>query len=105
MKKRPVVFVACVDCGVKIRRLAHKELPSPDGSPSKPLATASRKHVEDALRPMRDAMNAIQFRKMGSSTGYEHSIGALGGVDSLLFYVDKGLEAVRRDREDRRAKK
>ena len=29
MKKRPVVFVACVDCGVKIRRLARKERCTP----------------------------------------------------------------------------
>jgi hypothetical protein len=83
------------------RRLAHKELPPADGSPSKPLATASRKHVEEALLPMREAMNAIQLQFMGSATGYEHSIGALGGVDSLLFYVGRGLKAVHEERENR----
>ncbi len=82
------------------RRFAHKELPSYDGSPSKPLATASRRHVEDALLPMREAMNAIQLHFMGSSTGYEHSIGAFGGVDSLLFYVQRGLKTVQQEREE-----
>lgn len=75
------------------RRLAHKELPSLNGEPVKPLAEASRQHVEEALAAIREAMNCVELHYQKSPVMFEHSIAHLGGVGSLLHYLEKGLEA------------
>lgn len=75
------------------RRLAHRELPPLDGQMAQPLATASRQHVEDALAPIRDVMNRIESHYENSTTGYQLTIEPLTGVRSLLFYLEKGLDA------------
>jgi hypothetical protein len=74
------------------RRLAHLELPDFDVTDSKPLAAASRQHVEDALAAIREAMNCVEVHYQDSPVAYEHSIEALGGVDSLLACLEKGLK-------------
>jgi|SRR2546425_256293 len=80
------------------RRLAHLELPDFDGTDSIPLAAASRQHVEDGLAAIRQAMNGVEVHYQDSPVSYEHSIEALGGVDSLLAYLEKGLQDKRRGR-------
>lgn len=79
------------------RRLAHKELPPLGGQQSRPLAAASRQHVEQALAAIRNAMNDVEQHHTKSTVAYAHSIAALTGVDSLLLYLRKGLEAQRHE--------
>lgn len=69
------------------RRLAHRELPPLAGETPTPLAHVSRQSVEDALVALRDTMNAVANHYLGASTGYEHSIEPLGGVESLLSRI------------------
>jgi hypothetical protein len=74
------------------RRLAHHELPAFQGqAPAAPLPAASRQHVEDALAVVRTVMNRIEKHYLNQSVLYEHSIEALGGVESLLARLTKGL--------------
>ena len=81
------------------RRLAHEELPPLADAPARPLATASRQHVEDALEPMRAAMNTISRHYLKSTFMYAGSIEALGGVESLLSRLKKGLDVERAARD------
>jgi hypothetical protein len=82
------------------RRLAHRELPDFDEIYPKPLAPASRQYVEEALAAIRDTMNCVQVYYQKSMVGYEHSVQALGGVESLVLCLEKGL-AAQRDRNAR----
>lgn len=81
------------------RRLAHKELPPTAGQTAQALASASRQHVEDALAAIRRTMNCIEQHYLDSPVSYEHSIEALGGVESLLVHLQKGVDAGRIERE------
>ncbi len=78
------------------RRLAHTELPPLSGETAKPLPTASRQHVEDALAAIRETMNCIERHYLPSGVSYEASIQALGGVDALLWRLRKGIESERK---------
>jgi hypothetical protein len=82
------------------RRLAHHDLPALQGhGPAAPLATASRQHVEDALAVISKAMNHIQRHYLKNSVQYEASIEALGGVESLVARLTKGIELEKAERE------
>jgi len=72
------------------RRIAHREVPEFGKSAPKPLAAASRHSVEGALASIREVMNCVESHYQQSPVAYEHSIGALGGVDSLLAYLRRG---------------
>jgi len=76
------------------RRLAHTEL-----NRSRPLAYASRKHVEDALTVIRQIMNRLEQTYLNKTVSYEHTIPALGGVASLITVLRKGVEARRAERD------
>jgi hypothetical protein len=75
------------------RRLAHTALPPLPGESAKPLATASRQHVEEALASMRSVMNCLESHYLGCPVLYEQAIEPLGGPDSLLSILRSGLEA------------
>lgn len=83
------------------RRLAHTALPPGPGEVAKPLATASRQHVEDALAALRAVMNCVESHYLGCPVGYEHAIEPLGGAASLLACLQRGREA--RDQQFRDA--
>jgi hypothetical protein len=68
------------------RRLAHTELLR-----SQPLASASRKHVEDALTAIRLVMNQLEQPYLNKTVSYEHTIPDLGGVASLIAVLRKGV--------------
>jgi hypothetical protein len=74
------------------RWLAHRELPDFSGKALRPLAAASRQHVEEALTSIREVMNCIEQHYQGSPVHYEYSIEALGGVNALLSVLEKGLK-------------
>ncbi len=76
------------------RRLAHKEL-----NRSQPLASASRKHVEDALVAIRMVINRLEQPYLNKTVSYEHTIPDLGGVASLIAVLRKGVDARRAERE------
>jgi hypothetical protein len=75
------------------RRLAHRELPAPHGQAAQPLPEATRQDVEDALTALRKVMNQIERHYLNESVLYEHSIEALGGVESLVKRLTSGLAA------------
>ena len=75
------------------RRLAHTALPPLPGEVAKPLATASRRHVEDALAALRAVMNCVESHYLGCPVSYEHAIEPLGGASSLLVCLQRGREA------------
>lgn len=81
------------------RRLAHKELPAPPGQQPKPLAHASRQCVEAALTSIREAMHCVELHYQKSSTVYERCVEGSGGIESLLFYLRKGVDSQRREDE------
>ena len=76
------------------RRLAHKEL-----NRLQPLASASLKHVEDALAAIRIVINRLEQPYLNKMVWYEHAIPALGGVASLIAVLRKGVDARRAERE------
>ena len=76
------------------RRLAHKELDR-----SQPLASASRKHVEDALAAIRMVLNRLEQTYLNNTVSYEGTIPDLGGVASLIAVLRKGVDARRAERE------
>jgi hypothetical protein len=81
------------------RHLAHKALPPLDGSSSTPLATASRQHVEEALEAIRIVMNRIESHYENGTVAYEHCLESPQGVASLLYFIEKGLAAQKREDE------
>ena len=81
------------------RRLAHCELPPLAGQSPRPLPAASREHVEVALAAISEAMNAIERHYLHSAVSYKDTIEALGGVDSLIGLLRKGVNAERAERE------
>lgn len=82
------------------RRYAHRELDHAAGAEAHPLAHASRASVEAALESARRVMNLLELHYQRNSVGYEHSIGSHGGVSSLLWFLDSGLEVDQRRRTD-----
>ncbi len=75
------------------RRLAHRELPATHGQAAQRLPQATRQDVEDALAALRKIMNQIERHYLNKSVLYEHSIEALGGVESLVKRLASGLAA------------
>lgn len=90
---------------VRNRRLAHIELPPDDGTPPVPLASGSRKQVENALAAIRDALLEVERWYLGSTTRYESPIDALGGAECFLECLQLGVECRERAREVRRGKR
>jgi len=78
------------------RRLAHREFPVAITADLESLSPGSRHDVEEALAAIRGSMNCIALHYLNSSTLYEHSIEELGGVDTLLRCLEKGVVEKRR---------
>lgn len=71
------------------RRIAHRDLELMFGGSSL-LPTVGRQYLEEVLQAIRDVMNTIENKYMGSSTYFE-DVTTQGSVRSLLFYLEKGL--------------
>lgn len=78
------------------RRLAHREFPATITADLGSLTPGSRHDVEEALAAIRVVMNCIEVHYMKSPLLYEHSIEELGGVDTLLRCLEKGVGEKRR---------
>ncbi len=80
------------------RRIAHRELPPLDGTGPTPLPLANRAMVRDALAAICEVLNAVELHCQNSTTHYA-GIGSLRGAGALAFYLEKGLEVVRREKK------
>ncbi|MGY3587156.1 hypothetical protein ACVIGB_003785 [Bradyrhizobium sp. USDA 4341] len=81
------------------RRIGHLDLALATGAPATPLAEASRKQVNDALKAIADVMNALDAHYFDSETGYDRPVRINGALD-FLFILNDGIKA--RDERDKR---
>lgn len=72
------------------RRMAHTELPH---SKAKPLEIANLQKIEDALEKIRSVMNCVELHYQDSKVSYHLSVEALGGVESLMRILEKGVKS------------
>jgi hypothetical protein len=100
--------VALVDAAIKAtdfcrdwrkRHIGHKDLKLAIGEPAKPLADASRKQVNDALKAIADVMNAVEGHYFDSQTAYDVPTRFNGAV-ALLYVLNDGVKT-RSEREKR----
>jgi hypothetical protein len=74
------------------RLIAHRDLTLAIDQTAVPLAAASKKHVDDALKAIANVLNALDAHYMDSETAYGSSR-PLHGAVSLLYVIDDGLRA------------
>ena len=87
---------------IRNKRLAHNDLNSALGQRAEgdgPM-TASRQHVENALKAIREFMNAVQGHYLGGETRYEQVILGPGDGEALIHYLEDLKK--RREEEPRR---
>lgn len=76
------------------RRLAHRDLAHAKDPQVKPLASASRGDVEDALKAITEVVNMIEFHYEGAPISYDHTVqGPGGGVEALFYFLRLGYKA------------
>lgn len=83
------------------RRIGHLDLALATGAPATPLAEASRKQVNDALKAIADVMNALDAHYFDSETSYDRPI-RINGALEFLFVLNDGIKT--RDARDKRVK-
>ncbi|GLR90887.1 hypothetical protein [Bradyrhizobium iriomotense] len=74
------------------RHIGHIDLALATGAPATPLAPASRKQVNDALKAIADVMNALDAHYFDSETGYDRPI-RINGALAFLFVLNDGIKA------------
>lgn len=79
------------------RRGAHEELRV--GRNVTPLASAKFDYIDTALAAIRAILNRLEQHYLNKTVSYEDTIPALGGVQSFITVVRKGVEARRSERE------
>ena len=79
------------------RRLAHEELRV--GRNVTPLASAKFDYIDTALTAIRTVLNRLEQHYLDKTVSYEDTIPALGGVQSLIAIVRKGVETRRSERD------
>jgi len=70
-------------------RLAHLDLQGLLGGPSRTLPPSDLKSVDSALAAIRELMNYVHGQFMPGSIGYEHTMDALGGVESFVSFLER----------------
>jgi len=85
------------------RRIAHRDLRLAMEKGSTPLEPASRQKVKEALNCIAEVLNAVEMHYAKSTTYYDLTISAPGGVGSLLHILHDGVRtnAERRKRIER----
>ena len=73
------------------RHIAHRDLKLAHKEGAKPLESASRKDVKDALTAIAAVLNAVTVHYMGSETHFDMPVH--GGAAQLLYVLDDGLKA------------
>jgi HEPN superfamily AbiU2-like protein len=79
------------------RRGAHEELRV--GRNVTPLASAKFDYIDTALTAIRTVLNRLEQHYLNKTVSYEDTIPALGGVQSLIAIVRKGVETRRSERD------
>lgn len=79
------------------RRLAHEELRV--GRNVTPLASAKFDYIDTALTAIRTVLNRLEQHYLNKTVSYEDTIPALGGVQSLIAILRKGVETRRSERD------
>ncbi|MGE5111389.1 MAG: hypothetical protein ACM3JB_11065 [Acidobacteriaceae bacterium] len=76
----------------RMRRIAHNDLELALGDPhAVPLASASRRAVNEALKSIAALLNAVEMHFKNSTVMYE--LHPLGNAESLLYVLRDGLRA------------
>lgn len=83
------------------RRIAHRDLQLVLKEGVKPLKSASRTKIKDALNSISLVLNSVSSHYFDSETMFDMKKGSIDGVVSLLYVIDDGLRAAK-EREDRR---
>jgi HEPN superfamily AbiU2-like protein len=78
------------------RRLAHEELRL--GRNVTPLASAKFDDIDTALCAIRTVLNRLEQHYLNKTVSYEDTIPALGGVESFIAVIRKGVETRRNER-------
>lgn len=73
------------------RRIAHSDLEHRFNPRSKPLETASRKNINDALTSIASVLNVLSRRYIGSTMIYEESV-TIGDAEAILYVINDGLK-------------
>jgi hypothetical protein len=81
------------------RHLAHRDLDLAMNKSAKPLKTASRKQVTEALKTIADVLNEVSVHYAESEMLFAGTHSA-GGAVSLLYVLDDGIrvQAIRKER-------
>jgi hypothetical protein len=79
------------------RHIAHRDLRLILGGAERPLEPASRETVENALRALRNLMNAVESAYRDSTTAYD-LVPSAEDAESLLYVVRDGLRFEREKR-------
>ncbi len=88
------------------RHLAHRDLDLALKRGAKPLETASRLKVKEALDGLSNVLNALSQHYFDSSTMFDLDLrigGGSGGAMSLLHIIDVGVQAEKSQKERRRS--
>jgi hypothetical protein len=81
------------------RRIAHRDLALALDTQAVPLASASKKRVDDTLKAIADILNTVEKHYMGAVTAYDFAA-ARHGSTALLYILSDGLTAQKK-REER----
>jgi hypothetical protein len=75
------------------RHLAHRDWSLVMASSTEPLAGISRKDIETALSSIRAVMNRLAKHFSDSEVAYQIFITSGGDADSLIYYLNLGMQA------------
>jgi hypothetical protein len=74
------------------RRLAHSDLERALNPTLRPLAPASRAHVEDAMAALRAVLNHVETATLGTTTAFQAIVASGGGPRALIYHLQHGLD-------------
>ncbi|MCP3447208.1 hypothetical protein [Bradyrhizobium sp. CCGUVB14] len=81
------------------RHIGHLDLALATGAPATPLAMASRRQVNEALKAITDVMNALDAHYFDSETAYDRPV-RINGALEFLHVLNDGIKT--RDERDKR---
>lgn len=86
------------------RWIAHRDLDlAMKTTDCRPLDRATRETIEEALAGIRDVMNTVLGHFKRARTLYEYTMVAPGDVEQLVYFLEEGLRARRRELDELKA--
>lgn len=86
------------------RRISHADLDLNLNETARPLEKASRQAVEVALKALGNVLNEFEMFYLKSSTGFDLVV-VTDGAEELLYVLDDGVTARKRQEERRQSRK